>query len=139
MSENTQHQHLKTFVDILKASVDNGNLDAVDALVAEDIVVKSPRHERPFTGKRHAQTILRALCHVMPDFGYHRSWFQGNEAVVEFKGTLDEQPVQGVDVFTLDNNGQLIGIEVFVKLTEGFTQMAKREDAFIRQALTAKT
>ncbi|BFM17103.1 hypothetical protein R50073_32860 [Maricurvus nonylphenolicus] len=127
--------HIEKFVCTLKESVNSGNLDPLTELVSENVVLISPRHEQPFHGKDYAKLILQALCSIMDDFNYQRSWIHDDEVALEFKGTLDGKLVQGIDVFSLDENGMFVSIDIFVKMNSGFKELIKCEDNYIRDVL----
>ena len=60
-----------------REAVEAGDLDAVEALLADDVVFTSPVVFKPYPGKAITASILRAVSQVFEDFRYERELERG--------------------------------------------------------------
>jgi ketosteroid isomerase-like protein len=51
-----------------RAAVERADMDAAVALLAEDVVFRSPVVSKPYEGRETVATILRTVFHVLEDF-----------------------------------------------------------------------
>jgi hypothetical protein len=56
--------------------------------------------------------LLTLIIQTIDGFTYHREWRNGAELALEFKGTVDGQNVQGIDLITVDSDGRVAAIDV---------------------------
>src|SRR3954453_14961120 len=77
---------------------DPGRLDAV---LADDVVFRSPAVHRPQGGKGGTTAYLSAAIAVLgPTLTYLREWYAEGSAVVEFHADRAGLSVHGVDMLT---------------------------------------
>ena len=53
-----------------RAAVERADMDAAVALLADDVVFRSPAVFKPYEGRETVATILRTVFHVLEDFRY---------------------------------------------------------------------
>ncbi|MEU2001370.1 nuclear transport factor 2 family protein [Rhodococcus sp. NPDC019627] len=101
--------------------VDNHDLGALDALIAEDAVFSSPAVFTPQEGKAKVLAYLRAALTVFTDTGFHyrEEWYADHSAVLEFATELDGVHVHGVDVVHWNDNDQITSFTVMVRPVKG--------------------
>jgi hypothetical protein len=90
----------------------------LSALVADECVMGAPPYWTNLEGKLKVVTLLSIILDVIPDFTYHRHFVNGNDIALEFRGRVlgsDKHSVQGMDLITLDENGQLASIDVMIR------------------------
>ena len=97
--------------------VTNRDTDALDALLADTAVFHSPILHSPQIGKEITKMYLSAALTVFYNetFKYVREVVNGQDAVLEFQVVIDNIIVNGVDIFTCDENGQIIDFKVMLR------------------------
>jgi ketosteroid isomerase-like protein len=92
-----------------------GDMDAVDALLAENVVFTSPVAFKPYPGKAITSAILRGVTRVFEDFHYVREIRDGVHHAYEFKATVDGLEINGCDFVTYDDEGKIVDIKVMTR------------------------
>ena len=89
---------------------------ALDALLADEIVFRSPAVHTPQVGRELANAYLNAAMVVLgPTLTYHRQWWTDESAVLEFTCTLDGLDVHGVDMLAWNPEGRLTDFTVMIR------------------------
>ena len=86
-------------------------------IVAEDAVFHSPVVHTPQAGRAKVVAYLSAAGQVLggEDFRYVRELTDGNQALLEFETTLDGIHINGIDLITFDEDGQITDFKVMVR------------------------
>jgi hypothetical protein len=97
--------------------VQNRDPRALDALLSEHVVFHSPVVHAPQRGKAITGQYLAAAIHVFghESFRYVREIFGERDAVLEFQVEIDGVSVNGVDLITWDDAGQIVDFKVMVR------------------------
>jgi hypothetical protein len=97
--------------------VQNRDPRALDALLSGDVVFHSPVVHAPQRGKAITAQYLAAALHVFGNesFRYVREIFGERDAVLEFQVEIDGVSVNGVDLITWDDAGQIVDFKVMVR------------------------
>ncbi len=112
--------------------VQNMNDEALDELLAEDVVFHSPVVHTPQKGKTLTKLYLMAAFNVLPgpsgsdasakeagkkegNFRYVREVVGENDVVLEFVTQLDEISVNGVDLIRFDEEGKIVDFKVMIR------------------------
>lgn len=122
-------QRLRRFIDE-KAYL---NPAAFSDMVADEVVLHTPRFWRPVTDRNWMIGILSMVPQAIEGFAYHRQWIEGNEVVMEFDGKVGDKKLHGIDIFTLNERGQIASLTVFIRPPNGLEALAEREDAMLQQ------
>ncbi|MDP3970034.1 MAG: nuclear transport factor 2 family protein [Nocardioides sp.] len=94
--------------------------DRLDALLAEDVVFRSPAVHTPQEGKEVTTAYLRAALVVLgPGLTYHREWYADDSAVLEFTTDVGGKQVHGVDMVTWGPDGRITDFTVLVRPVQG--------------------
>ena len=89
---------------------------ALDALLAEDCVFRSPAVHTPQVGKELTTTYLSAALVVLgPTLRYRREWYAADSAVLQFEAELDGLSVDGIDMITWGEDGRITEFAVMVR------------------------
>jgi hypothetical protein len=90
---------------------------ALDALLADAVVFHSPVVHTPQVGKSITRKYLAAALHVFVNetFRYVREVIGPRDAVLEFQVTIDGIDVNGVDMITWDDAGQIVEFKVMLR------------------------
>jgi hypothetical protein len=99
----------------------------LDALLAEDVVFRSPAVYAPQRGKAVTTAYLTAALHVLgPTLRYVGEWSDATSAVLEFEADLDGTVVQGVDMLRWGPDGRLTEFTVLVRPLRGLQALIDR-------------
>ena len=95
----------------------NPNPDMLDDLLAEDCVFHSPIVHTPQEGRAITKLYLSAAGEVLggDSFHYVREVVDGNQAVLEFRCENDGIGINGVDMITFNDAGQITDFKVMVR------------------------
>jgi hypothetical protein len=86
------------------------------ALIAEDAVFRSPAVHTPQVGRDLVTAYLAGAIQVLgPTLTYHDEWVRERDAVLRFTSELDGLQVEGVDMITWDDDGQIVGFTVMIR------------------------
>ena len=121
-----------------REAVDAKDMDAVERMLADDVVFRSPVAHTPYPGKAITAAILRAVVEVFEDFHYVRQLQDGREEAYVFEATVDGLQITGCDFLTLDDEGRISEFMVMVrplKAAEALAaRMAERYPAIVADA-----
>jgi hypothetical protein len=101
-----------------RTAVESWDFDAIPALLAEDVVFRSPVAFKPYHGRELVSAILHGVSRVFEDFRYVREIGgdgPGEHHVLEFKARIGDVDVNGVDILTTDADGRITELTVMVR------------------------
>ncbi|MFJ4952750.1 nuclear transport factor 2 family protein [Streptomyces sp. NPDC088760] len=100
-----------------RKAVESGDMDAVAALLADDVVFTSPVAFKPYPGKAITSAILRAVSRVFEDFTYVREIANpdGRDHAFVFTATVAGKKLQGCDFLHFDDDGRIDEFTVMVR------------------------
>ncbi|WP_329446508.1 nuclear transport factor 2 family protein [Streptomyces canus] len=98
-------------------AAESGDLDAVAALLADDVVFTSPVTFKPYPGKAITATILCGALRVFEDLTYIREIANpdGRDHAFVFTATVAGKQLQGCDFVHFDDDGKIDEITVMVR------------------------
>lgn len=106
------------------AVVESRDLAALDDLLADDVVFRSPVVFTPQEGKAVTLAYLTAAMAVLgPSLRYVHQWHDEASAVLEFEADLGGTYVQGVDMLRWNDEGKLVAITVLVRPMRGMQRL----------------
>lgn len=93
------------------------DLRLLDALLSEEVVFHSPVVHTPQRGKKVTTQYLAAALRVFfnETFHYVREVVSGHHAVLEFQVEIDGVLVNGVDMITWNEAGQIVDFKVMIR------------------------
>ncbi|MFB7331204.1 nuclear transport factor 2 family protein [Streptomyces adustus] len=109
-----------------REAVEAGDLDAVEALLAEDVVFSSPAVFKPYQGKAITAAILRTVAGVFEDFRYDRELTSadGRDHALVFSARVDDRELSGCDFIHVDEDGLIDALTVMVRPLSGLQALA---------------
>ncbi|SEM52758.1 nuclear transport factor 2 family protein [Streptacidiphilus jiangxiensis] len=109
-----------------RAAVEAGDHDALEALLAEDVVFTSPVVFKPYPGKAITAAILRGAGRVFEDLRYVReiNGADDRDHAFVFKATVDGREVHGCDFLHFDEDGLIDEFTVMVRPLSGAQALA---------------
>jgi RimJ/RimL family protein N-acetyltransferase len=127
------------YLDRWRAIVFNRDLRDLQAILAEDVVFRSPYAWRPYEGRQAAWLLLSTVLEVFQEFAYHRELVDGDNWALEFSARVGGLSVKGIDLIQLDGYGRIVEFEVFIRPFNGLqalgAAMAERLERRAKPAL----
>lgn len=106
---------MKQFQEFVEAGFARGDFDGVDALLAPDVVFRSPVAFKPYRGRPLVAAILRGVSRVFTDFRYVDTIEQGNHSALVFETTIGDVAVHGCDFIVTGDDGLITEFTVMVR------------------------
>ncbi|MEV5492058.1 nuclear transport factor 2 family protein [Streptomyces bobili] len=118
-----------------REAVEAGDLQAVEALLAEDVEFTSPVVFKPYAGKAITAAILRAVSEVFEDFRYERelAGADGRDHALVFSARVGERELSGCDFIHVDEDGLIDRLTVMVRPLSGAHALAEAMGARFEQ------
>ncbi|MCX4999875.1 nuclear transport factor 2 family protein [Streptomyces longwoodensis] len=109
-----------------REAVEARDMDAVEALLAEDVVFTSPVAFKPYEGRALTAAILRGVLRVFEDFRYERelSGSDGRDHALVFTTRVDGRELTGCDFLHVDEDGLIDRFMVMVRPLSGAQALA---------------
>lgn len=97
--------------------VETKDAQALDDLLADNVVFHSPVVHTPQEGKALTKLYLTAALHTLNNahFCYRREILDGNNAMLEFTTELDGIQLNGVDIIHCDGEGRIDDFKVMIR------------------------
>ncbi len=110
-----------------REAVENRDVDALVALLAEDIIFRSPIVHAPYKGRAQIETVLRAVGQVLEDFRYTRDLGAPGAAdhALVFQARVGDREVEGCDFIHVDRGGLIDELFVMVRPLSGLVAIAE--------------
>ncbi|MFC4469525.1 nuclear transport factor 2 family protein [Streptomyces xiangluensis] len=126
-----------------RKAVEDGDHEAVVALLAEDVVFTSPVVFKPYAGKAITAAILGGVQRVFEDLRYVREIANpdGRDLALVFEARVGDRQIQGCDLLHFDEDGRIDELTVMVRPLSGARAlqqaMAARFESIEREAAGA--
>ncbi|WP_217205927.1 nuclear transport factor 2 family protein [Streptomyces sp. AC550_RSS872] len=110
-----------------REAVEAGDFDAVEALLAEDVVFTSPVVFKPYPGKAITAAILRGVVRVFEDFRYVREINDpgGRHHALVFTARVGDREITGCDFLRVNEEGLIDDFMVMVRPLSGAQALAE--------------
>lgn len=101
----------------LRELVESGDFDAVEHLLADDVVFRSPVAFKPYEGRAMVSAILRGVGRVFTDLRYVRELedADGFGSALIFETFVDGVSLQGIDLLRTNADGLITEFTVMVR------------------------
>jgi ketosteroid isomerase-like protein len=116
-----------------RAAIEARDMTAAEALLADDVVFRSPVAHRPYPGKAITSAILRAVVEVFEDFRYTRELHDGADHVLIFEAKVEGLDVTGCDILRYDEDGRIADFMVMVRPLRAAEALARQMGARFEQ------
>lgn len=124
----------RRFLEAWSAAVSSRDFARLPDLLAEDVELRTPLYWKPRQGR---ETVARLIAGVGISFGgvqYERQWVSIDELALEFRTTIDDLEVKGIDLITLDGTGRIKNIEVMLRPPNALTALRAKMEALLAAA-----
>ncbi len=95
------------------------DLGALEMILAPDITMGAPPYWDKLTGRPIVHHLLGLIINTIEDFTYHREWHDdaraSGEIALEFHGHLGEHNLQGIDLISLNERGEIQNLDVMIR------------------------
>lgn len=100
-----------------REAVEARDLDAVTAMLADDVVFTSPVAFKPYPGKPITAAILRGVLRVFEDFTYVREIGEpdGRDHAFVFTANVNGKKLTGCDFIHVNDEGKIDDLMVMVR------------------------
>ncbi len=107
-----------------REAVEAGDLDAATALLAADVVFRSPAVFKPYEGAEAVSRLLRTVFAVFEDFRYTDELAGSDAEVLVFEARVGDKALQGIDLIRDDGSGRIAEFTVMVRPASGLMALA---------------
>ncbi|TDD28392.1 nuclear transport factor 2 family protein [Actinomadura sp. KC06] len=100
-----------------RAAAEAGDHEAIEALLADDVVFTSPVAYKPYPGKAITAAILRAVLRVFSGIRYVREigGADGRDHALLFEAKVGDLELTGCDFLRLNDDGLIEDLTVMVR------------------------
>lgn len=116
--------------------IESRDMNILNALLADEVVFRSPVAYNPYEGKQVVFFILSNVIQIFENFTYHREFYTENQqsVVLEFSANVGEKKLKGIDMIRFNEQGKIVDFEVMLRPKSGLealaAQMGQRMAAF---------
>lgn len=133
---------MKNFVANWHKIVENRDEEALDNLLAEDVMFYSPVVFTPQKGKKMTKAYLLAALEVLvapeAQFSYVKETIDTDKCVLEFNATIDGIIINGVDMISLNSEGKIIEFKVMVRPLQGMNKLHEKMGEMLKNYMKTK-
>jgi hypothetical protein len=99
--------------------VNERDLVGLEKLLAGDVTMGAPPYWDKLNGRPLVHHLLGLIIHAIEDFTYHREWHddscENGEIALEFRGHIGELDIQGIDLISLNERGEIQNLDVMIR------------------------
>lgn len=106
-------------------AVESDDQEAIRALLADDVVFRSPAVYTPYQGKAATSVILAAVTRVFEDFRYTATVEQDGLSVLIFEAHVGEIELEGADFIRTDGDGKIVDLRVMIRPLKGLNAVVE--------------
>ena len=119
-----------------RTAVESGDMEAAIALLADDVVFRSPVVFKPYQGRDAVGTLLRAVARVLEDFAYAREIGAENASdhALVFIARVGDRAVEGCDFIHTREDGAIDELVVMIRPLSGLLAVAEAMRAELEAA-----
>lgn len=119
-----------------REAVEARDIDALEGLLADDVVFRSPAAHKPYEGKGATSVILRAVMRVFEDFRYTREIGAEGAAdqVLVFEARVGDRQVEGADFLHI-SDGLVDDLRVMIRPLSGLLAVAEAMGAAVPEVM----
>ncbi len=108
-----------------REAVESGDIARIEAMLADDVVFRSPAVHQPYQGKQATAVILRAVTRVLADFRYTRVVEGAHDQVLVFEAQVGDRQVEGADFLHVDEHGLIDDFRVMIRPLSGLNAVVE--------------
>jgi hypothetical protein len=109
-----------------RLAAEEKDLEAMTAVLREDVVLHSPILFRGFEGREIVLGVLTHVVATLEDFRYVDELAEGDTVVLRFKARVGDRELEGIDFLELDEEGLVKELTVFMRPMSALTAFNER-------------
>jgi hypothetical protein len=109
-----------------RTAVESRDLAAMSAVLAPDVVFRSPVAFRPFVGRDDVTEVLGNVMEVFEDFSYVDELDGTGSHALVFRAKVQGRDVEGLDHLRLDADGLVSELTVMIRPSSGVIALAEQ-------------
>jgi hypothetical protein len=119
-----------------RAAIEARDIDAAVALLADDVVFRSPVVFKPYRGRDSVKAILFAVSQVFRDFRYVREIGAPDAAdhALVFQARVGDREIEGCDFIHVGDGGSIDELTVMVRPLSATIALAEAMNAMLADA-----
>ena|SRR5215204_2030047 len=119
-----------------RAAVEDGDLDRLKALLADDVTFNSPAVFKPYSGRDTVAFILAAVFRVFEDFRYESEIGAADETdhALVFRARVGDREVHGIDLVRMNADGEVADLTVMIRPLSALTAVSQAMGAQLEAA-----
>jgi hypothetical protein len=109
-----------------RSAIEAQDIEAAIALLAEDVVFRSPVVFKPYQGRAAVAPLLRAVSRVFEDFRYEREIGapDARDHALVFSARVGDRQLEGCDFLHVDEHGLIDDFCVMIRPLSGALALA---------------
>jgi hypothetical protein len=111
---------------LFRRAAEAKDLDMMVKALSEDVVLHSPILFRGFEGRDMVLAVLSHVAETLEDLTYIDETTGGRSIVLRFKATVGDRELEGIDYLTLDDDGRVTDLTVFMRPMSALTAFNER-------------
>ena len=110
-----------------REAIESRDLEAVVALLAEDVVFRSPAVYTPYHGRERVEAVLGAVGQVVKDFRYTREIGapDADDRALVFEARVGDREVEGCDFVHTNEHGLIDELYVMFRPLSGLLALVE--------------
>ena len=119
-----------------REAVETRDVEALEALLADDVVFRSPAVYKPYEGKVATMVVLRSVMRVFEDFRYTREATSGSgDSVLVFEAVVGGKQLEGADFVHMRDDGLVDDLRVMIRPLSGLNAVVEAMGAVIPEVM----
>ena len=110
--------------DRFRAAAESKDFSAIDELLSEEVVFRSPVVFKPYQGREAVAVLLTAVAQVFEDFRYTDQVETGDAAALAFSARVGDKELDGIDFLNFGPDGRINRLAVYVRPMSGVHALA---------------
>jgi hypothetical protein len=115
----------------VREAIEAGDIDALSALLAPEVVFRSPAVYKPYEGRDTVVALLGIVAQVFENFRYRAEWRDGATTILFFEANVGDRELQGVDILEHDADGLVTSFTVMIRPLSGLQALAGAVSAML--------
>jgi hypothetical protein len=103
----------------VRTAIESGDVEGLTALLAEDVVFRSPAVHKPYQGRETVIALLQVVAGVFENFRYANEWRDGATTILFFEANVGDRELQGVDILEASDDGLVERFTVMIRPLSG--------------------
>lgn len=115
----------------VRAHFEDKVFGTLDAMLAEDLILKPPTYWKPWRGRA---PVTRLLCFAASNIDrlvYRRIFWKGDHAAFQFDAEIGGIAFSGVDFFSFDADGRVVQVEIMARPPKAIALIGERMGASV--------